>query len=348
MQAMARLSHRVRLSVPIVLGLLIDPGAIGIVPDLWGAPPLYWCPNRPPDQQYAATPEPGCAPLVEKEKKDRPAKDDKPRTRPPLKIENLQAEASAFLQQYRQYVSCCATNPDSLDDLEDLDDRASDILNTAQAGLFSEKMKLRGFTLSELIPPVARARDQLREIKTRLQRLEDAKDRLDQLGYESAGKERRRIQELEESITRDFGLKAPAASPKTGAEIGRTPPSGPEIGHVPPTGPELGAAGRTGRELGYTPPTVGKDIGRTPPTGFEIGGTGLTGPAIGESDLNRRPSLSDSTLPGSTVNSDMRNRPPGSTISPSSVGSDLQSRPGAEPSEEPLSTIGSSLTGRTP
>src|SRR5579885_3116573 len=29
------------------------------------APP-YWCPNRTPDRQYSANPEPGCAPLVGK------------------------------------------------------------------------------------------------------------------------------------------------------------------------------------------------------------------------------------------------------------------------------------------
>jgi hypothetical protein len=314
----------------------------------FAAPPLYWCPNRFPDQQYGATREPGCVPLVGQEQKDRPPKDDEAKAHPPIKLGDIQAHSSAFLQQHRHYLACCATNPGSLDDLEELDDRASDILKTAQAGLSSEKMKLRGFTLSEMISPVARARDQLREIKKRLQRIEEANGRVDQLDYESAGRERRRIQEAEESITKDFGQKAPAPSPKTGTEIGQTPPSGPQIGHVLPTEPDFGASGRTGLDLGYTPPTVGKGIGLTPPTGFEIGGTGLTGPTIGESDLNRRPSASESTLSGSSVSSGMWNRRPGSTLGPSTVGSDLQSRPAAEPSDVPLSTVGASLKGRTP
>jgi len=286
--------------------------------------------------------------MVEKEKRDRPAKPDKARARPPIKIENIQAEASAFMSDYRQYLACCATDPDTLEDLEDLDDHASAVLKATQTGLFTEKMKLKGFILSEVIPPVARARDQLREIQKRLVSIAEAQDRLDTLDYEATGRERRKIQEVEGSITRDFGVSAPPPSPKTGAGIGQTPPTGPRIGHVPPTGGEFGVSGRTGRDLGFTPSTAGKDIGQTPPTGFEIGGGGTAGPAIGESDLNSRPSGITSTLGGSSVDSNMQNRPLGSGLSPSMVDSDLQSRPGPPPADVPLSTVGSSLKGRPP
>jgi hypothetical protein len=229
-----------------------------------------------------------------------------------------------------------------------LDDRAKDILKAAQIGMFSEKMKLKGFTLSEIIPPIARAHDNLRGIRLRLEGIEAARERMDRLDYEAAGRERRRIQDMESSIRKDFDLKEPAASPKTGVEIGKTPPNGPQIGHVPPTGNQIGVQGRTGPELGYTPSTVGKEIGNTPPTGFEIGRTGLAGPAIGESELNKQPSGASSTLSGSSVSSDMRESPLKSGLGPSMVGSDLESRPTPPPPDVPLSNVGSSLTGRTP
>jgi hypothetical protein len=334
-------------SLSVALVILAVSDLPGLPSDALAGPPLYWCPQRPSDQQYGAEREPGCVPLVEKEKADSKAKRDKAAALPPIKLENIQTEASAFLNDYRQYLACCGTDPDTLEDLEELDGRASAILKAAETGLFTEKMKLKGFTLSEVIPPVARARDQLREIEKRLVGIAAAKDRLHELDYETAGREQRRIQELEDSIARDFGIKPSPPSPKSGMEIGQTPPTGPSIGNVPPTGPEFGMQGRTGRDLGYTPAT-GRDIGQTPPTGFEIGRTGAAGPAIGESDLNARPSGTTSTLGGSSVDSSMQNRPLGSGLSPSMVESDLQSRPGPPPPDVPLSSVGSSLKGRTP
>jgi len=335
-------------SLPLAFALAAGANMEGIAPEGFAAPPLYWCPQRPPDQQYGATLEPGCVPLVEKEKKDQPTQNDKAAALPQIKVESIQAETTSFMNDYRRYLACCATDPNSLEDLEDLDDRASAILKAAQTGLFSEKMKLKGFTLSEMIPPVARARDQLHEIKKRLEHIAVAKDKLDRVDSEGAGRERRRIQDAEDSITRDFGAKPPPPGAKTGMEIGQTPPTGTHIGHVPPTGGEVGMSGRTGRDLGYTPPTNGREIGQTPPTGYEIGKTGKAGPAIGESDLNSRPSGATSTLGGSLVDSDMQNRALGSNISPSMVDSDLQSRPSPPPADVPLSTVGSSLKGRTP
>lgn len=253
------------------------------------APPLYWCPDRPPDQQYAATPEPGCTPLVEKEdkKKDAERKDRKPKARDPIKIENFQSAVGAFLRDYRAFLDCCTNNVESLDMIEELEDLASDLLKTAQTNLFSEQMKLRGFTLRELIPPVARARDELRVIKKRLERIGEAEETLPTLDFESAGRARRRIQEEEEAIKKEFRPTRPPEAPSTGMEIGVTPSMGPAIGTVPPTGTEIGTAPPTGLAIGVTPPT-GKEIGQTPRTGFETGTTGRVGPAIGDSSLNRR------------------------------------------------------------
>ena len=343
---MQRYSLRLRLMWILPVAFVFFPGsAIHELETAWAAPTLYWCPNRPADQQYTAAPEPGCAPLVEKKASSSAKSTAAPN--PKIKVEHIQPEAAAFLKDYRQYVNCCANDTDSLDELDDLENRAVAILESAQAGLFSEKMKLRGFVFSEVIPPVARARDQLREIRKRLELLAAAEQKLDQPDLESAARARRRVQDLEESIGRDFGQKTQPASPKTGMQIGRTPPTGEEIGKVPPTGPDVGTQGRTGRDVGYTPPTVGKDIGQNAPTGFEIGKTGVAGPAIGDSQLDRRPSDVSSTLGGSSVNSNFNSNPLGSNLSPSRIDSDLRSRPSAPPQDVPLSTIDSTLKNRS-
>jgi hypothetical protein len=245
---------------------------------------------------------------------------------PSIKLEHLQREATSFLNEYRQYVRCCSGDPDSIDTLRTLDDRAWAILKAAQGGLFSEKMKLRGFTLSEVIPPVARARDHLREISRRFEAVSAIQKKLQESGDEQTVRERSLLEAIETAIPADPAVRPPAPSPKTGMAIGETPPSGPHIGKVPPTGSEFGTQGRTGSEVGYTPPT-GKSIGQNAPTGFEIGKTGMAGPAIGDSDLDRRPSDVSSTLSGSSVESNLSTPPPGSTLPSSRVGSDLGSRP---------------------
>jgi hypothetical protein len=287
----------------------------------YAAPPLYWCPERAADQQYGATRLPGCVPLVEKEN---PGKATEPRSS--VKLENIQQEATSFLNEYRRYLQCCSTDPDSIGTLEILEDRAWTILKTAQDGLFSEQMKLRGFTLSEVIPPVARARDQLREIRRRLDAALAIQGKPQASSDDQAGHERPLLEAIETSVPRDLAVKPSTPSPKTGTAIGETPPSGPHIGKVPPTGSDFGAYGRTGSEVGYTPPT-GKSIGQNAPTGFEIGKTGVAGPAIGDSDLDRRPSDVSSTLSGSSVGSNLSTPPPGSSLPSSRVGSDLGSRP---------------------
>jgi len=254
---------------------------------------LYWCPQRTPDQQYSAAPGPGCTPLAEKP--DKPLES----TRTPqkeIRVENLQTEISNFLRDYRQFIDCCSTDIDSLKDLKELEERANQLLLTAQTVLFSEQMKLRGFTLREIIPPVAQARDNLKTLKSRLEAIEKAQEKVDELGYEAAGRERRRIRDEEEAIKKEFRPTLPPESARTGTEIGDTTlPNRPgtlsQDTTVPNvTGTDFGSTtspSSTGTDVGTTPPT-GTDIGQTPPTGFEIGTTGRVGPAVGDSDLNKR------------------------------------------------------------
>lgn len=339
-------------AVPCILLILANPlagAAKEFNPDnpLNPPAPIYWCPNRTADQQIATTPEPGCTPLMEEEEQKAGAKDKK--ARDVIRIQDIQNEASKFAHRYRQFLECCANNIDSLEDVEELQEEASHILRSIQQkGIFNstgfgigsgssglgggpdQSPKLgtfaRQWTLSEIVGTVARARDDLKKLKKRLEELAEAKATVDTLDYEAAARERRRIQEEEEAILKEFRAKTPPASARTGMEISNTTLPTRIGGDIENT--TLGSS--FGADIGYTVspysdvreglhPRRGQDIqdtslptragpalggGNTPPsdlpisTGFEIGTSrGPTGPstnptrvgpAIGDSSLNSR------------------------------------------------------------
>ncbi len=310
----------------LMLAIGLFPGTARDVHETLAAPPLYWCPDRTADQQYAATAEPGCTPLVGQQERERSKggtdKEGKPvKPLPQVQIENLQSESAAFLREYRKFLDCCVDNLDDMDKLNALEDKAAAILLAAQDKLFSEQMKMRGFTLQELIPPVVRARDDLRKIRARFKSLDAAYEKAETLDYEGAGKTRRQIREDEEALRKDFRPTKPPEAPRAGSEIGTIMGTGPTS--LPNrVGTNLGsstlpsnvgtAAGpdqstdlrpRVGVESSVTtlPNQTGTILNNTDlrsGTGFELGGdkgpTGASslpsraGPSVGDSDLNSR------------------------------------------------------------
>ncbi len=214
--------------------LLLAAGALVTFPSIapaLAAQPLYWCPDRTPDQQYGATPSPGCTPLIEKrEKKEQDKKKAKPRR--VLKIENIQSEVTGFLRQYREFLTCCRTDINALNEIDELGDDVADLLQLAQTGFFSEQMKLRGFMLSQWIPPVAQARDQLRSLRKELEKTGNSVDKLEDLDYETAGRARREIQEQEAAVEKGFRPTLPSQSAPTGKDIGYDP-TAPRLGVIP-------------------------------------------------------------------------------------------------------------------
>ena len=321
--------------------------------------PVYWCPNRTSDQQIAVTAEPGCTPLVEKDEGQKGnGKEEK--VKDPIKIVEIQNEASNFVHRYRQFLDCCANKVESIEDVEDLHEQASHILKSVQqkgiynsagfgkgdggstpgpgdgtgsgglAGGPGKSPKLgtfaRQYTLSEIVGTVARARDDLRKLKTRLEQLAESKQKVDTLGYEAAGRERRRIEDEEDAIAKEFRAKRPPASARTGMEIQSTTLPSRIGGDIESTtlgssfGADIGSTvspysnvtedlhPRRGQNIQDTnlPTRSGPALGggNTPAsdlptsTGFEIGTTqGPTGPStnparvgpwIGDSNLNNR------------------------------------------------------------
>jgi hypothetical protein len=307
------------------------------------ASPLYYCPDRKGDQQYSASKGPGCVPLVEKRE---PGTDDRTNEKPPheFKMENLQRDVSTFLDKYRRFLDCCKTDLGQLQEVEKLGDEVGDLLTFTQTNLSNYSLASRGIMLHEMIPPVAKARADLKTLRARLEKINDMNNRRDSLGFEERGLEAERIREVEESIEKDIHAPKQPASAKTGVDIGVAPVAGPKIGRSPKTGSDIGQEGLTGQEIGVSPKS-GRDIGGSGPTGFDIGATGRAGPSIGESTLNSESSSTvDSSLQRSTVGSSLSDSSVGSSLGSSTIGSDLQDS--SVGSSFGGSSVGSSLQNR--
>lgn len=314
---------------------------------IFAAPPMEFCEGRPADQQLRASQGKGsadgpCVPLMEKKDGSEKSETSARTQNRQLKVDNLEAEVASFLQRYNKFLACCKTDLAELEAVESMGDEVNELLSLAQSGLFSEQIKVRGWTIGELIPPVAQARADLKKLHAQLDEIARTRERLAS-GNPDAAKDSRKIHELEDAIHRDFQPRPVPAAPKTGTGIGASPSVGTGIGMTPKTGSAIGGGGTTGSDFGVTPKT-GLDIGATGPVGFEIGTTGRAGAAVGESSLNTdqsavgsslRPSSVGSSLPdstigstlgGSTIGSGLSDSTIGSTLDGSSVGSSLQNR----------------------
>jgi len=291
---------------------------------------VYYCPDKTPDQRISGRPAPGCVPLVDKaeeaakaEKREAARKKGRDvQEPPPIRIENLERDISSFLGDYRKFLGCCVNTPDSLDSVEELEDRASALLSGIQdKGLANMQTNQRGMTLSQLIPPVAQAKLDLGTLRKKLVSLEKAKDKLDDLDFETAGRERRRIQQEEDALSKDFRPTLPPESARTGTGISETtvpnkfgetfgdttlrPATGADIGTVvsPGSDQERSIRPRMGldtQDSTLTPRHGVENQDTTLPSsiGFE-GGTSQgptgdsstpsrAGPSIGDSNLNQQ------------------------------------------------------------
>jgi hypothetical protein len=308
-----------------MLALLPDAAAQSNKP---GA--VYYCPDKTPDQKISGRPGPGCVPLVDKEeeaakaaKREADRKKGKEVTeRPQVRIENLEREITTFLADYRRFLGCCVNAPGSLETVEELDDRAAALLRDIQAkGLTNMQTNQRGMTLSQLIAPVAQAKFDLGRLRKKLESFEEAKDKLDELDYETAARERRRIQQEENALLRDFRPTLPPEAARTGTGISETttpnkygetvgdttlkPATGTDIGNVVSPGSDQDRsihprAGLETQDSTLSPRHGAENQDTTLPSsiGFE-GGTSRgptgesstptrAGPSIGDSSLNQQ------------------------------------------------------------
>lgn len=324
-----------------LIGATVDP------PVTYAASTLYWCPDRKADQQYSAKPGPGCSPLAEP-KAPTADSDDRPlapeREPKDFKIDNLQRDVSEFLTRYRQFLDCCKTDLGELRQVEELGNEVGDLLLSVQAQISNHSLASRGVMLREMIPPVAKARADLRALRTKLEQIGDSMRQRENADLEQAGRQAQTIRALQDSIDRDITAPNLPGGPKTGAAIGSAPATGPNIGKTPTTGSSIGSEAKTGQDIGASPRSGG-DLGGSGPSGFAIGNTGRAGPSIGESDLNSENSSNvGSSLQRSTVGSSLSDSSIGSSMGSSSIGSSLQDT--SVGSSFGGSSVGSSLQNR--
>ncbi|MFO0705678.1 MAG: hypothetical protein U0412_02390 [Nitrospira sp.] len=338
-------TSRYLCSVLFLAGLLI--GATADPPTADAASTLYWCPDRKADQQYSAKPGPGCSPLAESKA---PATDSDDRSLAPeresknFKIDNLQHDVSEFLTRYRHFLDCCKTDLSELRQVEELGNEVGDLLLSVQAQMSNHSLASRGVMLREMIPPVAKARADLRTLRAKLEQIGDSMRQHESADLEQAGREAQTIRTLQDSIDRDIIAPNLPGGPKTGAAIGSAPTAGSDIGKTPKTGAAIGSEGKTGQDIGASPRSGG-DIGGSGPSGFAIGNTGRAGPSIGESDLNSENSSNvGSSLQRSSVGSSLSDSSIGSSLGSSSIGSSLQDT--SVGSSFGGSSVGSSLQNR--
>ncbi|MDR4473926.1 MAG: hypothetical protein MRJ92_15205 [Nitrospira sp.] len=99
---------------------------------------IYWCPNRTADKRITATPEAGCTSLYDAERdtkhveKSESIDSSSPSTKEPLKIVDIQNEASKFTREYREFLDCCAGDWDALDRIDELLEQSNHILMSVQ------------------------------------------------------------------------------------------------------------------------------------------------------------------------------------------------------------------------
>lgn len=209
--------------------------------------PIYWCPNKTPDQQITVKPLAGCRPLYSQQEDESLREEamkvgiDLPE-RTPIKIVEIQNVATKFADRYRHFLDCCVIEEESPRELMSLIDEAHHILHAIQYhGIFNaagfgvgsdsnglgggpgEAPKLgtfaRQFTLSEIVGTVARARDDLLRLWQRLKSLSDLQQSLEEQDYETAGRTRLLLQEEEEAIRREFRPQHLPSSAPTGMDI---------------------------------------------------------------------------------------------------------------------------------
>jgi hypothetical protein len=305
-----RLPWRSGLQLALILAFPLSMG----VPDMTAAQSgavatLFWCPNKP-GSELQVRPGPGCHPLVE-EKKDEQSTDKqdgksgrKIQEFPTLKTDQIESAVSEYLKEYRSFMACCAAAPD-LETAAALEDRASDLIRQTATQLGASIYMSRN---QGLIVPVAQARDELRALQRKFGRINASKEKLELLDYEDAGKERRRIQEMEESAGREFSPKRDPSRAPTGADIGGSSPTGPAVGAPAPTGTNIGKTAPTGTAIGSPPPPLGELVDTVPGTERNRDNTltttqpvrgGTVGPDIGNSSFNENartgPALGDSS-----------------------------------------------------
>ena len=305
----------------LVLGLVL--AGAGVAPFLQDSAQatMYLCPGKTGDI-IQLQPGPGCKPLVDPKAEQKAEADKKPaKPKPDIGVtpDNIEASVASFLKRYREFMSCCSTDPAMIKDIDDLAYEAGEILKQA------DKLVGQRFSLvashGALVLPVVEARDKLRALKAKHKRLDEVYEKAEGLDYEQAARERRKIQEEEAAMQREFQPAPQPSRAPTGKDAGDS-----RFNDISQTGPALGGTSTLNRDAAVGPAAGQGTLDKAARTGTEsVGQSGLndasqTGPALeGTSSFNRDSQIGPGLKGGSSLNEQ-------SSTGPSVGQSDLNKR----------------------
>ena len=275
---------------------------------------IYWCPDRPADQQIAASPEQGCAPLVQSAPQQPGANRPLQKTFAPIRIEDIQSVSTQYLRRYNDFLDCCADDVAELGRIADLEAEANHILQAIQSsGIYNRGTVARQYTLGEIVRDVALARRDLQRLHARLERYGKGRETLEGLDPETAGSRGRDLETDREAISQDFKARRAPSSARTGVNIqdtdlpnwyGKSPTGDSSLHGTTGTAIEgqsdlpirpgeairdTSLTDHTGASAGDTtlPNSTGFGIGRSENPGGSSSTPTRVGPDVGDSTLNR-------------------------------------------------------------
>ena len=284
----------------LVLGLVLAGAGVFFLQDSAQAT-MYLCPGKVGDT-IQLQPGPGCKPLVEPKAEHKAEADKKPaKPRPDIGVtpDNIEASVASFLKRYREFMSCCSTDPAMIKDIDDLDYEAGEILKQA------DKLVGQRFSLvashGALVLPVVEARDKLRSLKAKHKQLDEAFEKAEGLDYDAAGRARRKIQEEEATMQRESQPAPQPSRAPTGKDVGDS-----RFNDTSQTGPALGGTSTLNRDAAVGPAAGQGTLDKAARTGTEsVGQSGLndasqTGPALEDTSSFNRASQIGPGLKGSS------------------------------------------------
>ncbi len=304
----------------LLLGLVL--AGAGVAPFLQepAQATLYLCTGKTGDI-IQLQPGPDCKPLVDPKAEQQAEADKKPaKPRPDIGVtpDNIEASVASFLKRYREFMSCCSTDPAMTKGI-DVDYAAGEILKRANK-LVGQRFSLVA-SHGALVLPVVEARDNLRALKAKHQQLDQAFEKAEGLDYDAAGRARRKLQEEEAALQREFQPPPQPNRAPTGKDVGDS-----RFNDISQTGPALGGTSTFNSSAAVGTAAGNSSLDKAARTGTEsVGQSGLndasqTGPALeGMSSFNRDSQIGPGLKGGSSLNAQ-------SSTGPSVGQSDLNKR----------------------
>ncbi len=280
---------------------------------------LYLCPGKGGESILSPKNGPGCEPLDEPPARpqDKPKKEKK-KTWDDITYDNLETAVASFDRKYRDFLSCCASDPGSMNELDALEREATDIIDKAQ-GLVGQRFSLAA-SHGALVLPVVQARTKLRELRQRQQQLDRAYEKMQEADYETSGREKRKIREDEAALTKEFAAPTQFDRAPSGKDIGKS-----RLNDSSQTGAGLSGASSFNKQssvgaasgnsdLNQSSRTGSTDVGssrlnETSKTGDDLGATSTlnnasrVGPALGDTSSFNSSSSTGRSIGKSDLNS---------------------------------------------